>query len=225
VLYGNWGLLLPLAGLGIFELARTRFREFTLLYSFPIAFFLYMSKQRVVFERNIVAVHLFVALGLALGALRLVELASPRLSKLGITREAARTALAAGAVGALVLAGVPWRAVADAYRSDIESRNSAERWLLEHVAATTPVAVDSRLQMDTRSLAKQRALSTIDVQAKGSSLTLAELTPGTVALLPLDESDRFGPRPGKILARFGRSELHKSGSALDGDPKLAVVQF
>lgn len=221
VLYDNWGFLLPLAGFGIFELARTRFREFTLLYGFPIVFFLYMSKQRVVFERNIVAVHLFVALGLALGVLRLVELLAPLLRRLAPTHEFARTALAASAVGALVLAAVPWATVADAYRSDIESRNSAERWVLAHVPPTTPVAVDVRLQMDTRRLAKRGALSAIGKSGESARA----LASGTVALLPLGKGDRFGPRPGKILARFGRSELHKSGNALDGDPKLAIVQF
>jgi hypothetical protein len=224
VLYDNWGLLLPLAAFGIFELARTRFREFTLLYAFPIVFFLYMAKQRVVFERNIVSLHLFVALGLALGALRLVELLAPLLRKLGPTNAAPRTALATLAISALVLAAVPWGAVADAYRSDIESRNSAERWLLEHLPPTTPVTVDARLQMDTRRLAKLRSVSTIGKSAARGQ-TLSQLAPGTVALLPLAKGDGFGARPGKILARFGRSELHKSGNALDGDPKLAIVQF
>jgi hypothetical protein len=224
VLYENWGFLLLLSGFGLFELARTRFREFALLYSFPFAFFLYMSKQRVVFERNIVALHLFVALGLALGALRVTELVAPHLAKLRISRESIRMASAASVVGVLVLTAAPWSAVADAYRSDIESRNTAERWLLEHVPASTPVAVDARLQMDTRRLAKRHPLSTIG-SAPDAKLTSNDLTAGTVALLPLDEHDRFGPRPGSILVRFGRSQLHKSGNALDGDPKLAIVQF
>lgn len=222
VLYDNWGLLLPVAGFGIVELARTRLREFLLLYSFPVAFFLYMSKQRVVFERNIVALHLFVALGLGLAAIRLVELLSPRLARLGLTRESARTGLAAALIGALLLAAAPWTAVADAYRSDIESRNTAERWVLAHVAEKTPVAVDQRLQMDTRRLAKEHPVLTLDEDAKRS---LASLDTGTVALLPLDERGRFGPRPGKILARFGETRLHRKGNALSGDPELAIVQF
>jgi hypothetical protein len=223
VLYENWGLLLLLAGFGVFELGRTRFREFTLLYSFPFAFFLYMSKQRVVFERNIVALHLFVALGLALGALRLVELLTPHLTRLGISRESPRTALAAAAVTTLVLATTPWPAIADAYRSDIESRNSAERWLIDHVAATTPIAVDTRLQMDTRTIAKTHRLTTIG--STDSKQPMNDLPAGTVALLPVNQQGGVGTRSGTILMRFGRSELHKSGNALDGDPKLAIVQF
>jgi hypothetical protein len=224
VLHENWGFLLLLSGFGLFELARTRFREFTLLYSFPIAFFLYMSKQRVVFERNIVALHLFVALGLALGTLRVTELMAPHFVKLRVGRAPLRMALAATLVGLFVLTATPWAKVADAYRSDIESRNSAERWLIEHVSPTTPIAVDARLQMDTRRLAKRHRLSTIG-SPSGAKLTSTDLSAGTVALLPLDEHDRFGPRPGTVLVRFGRTQLHKSGNALDGDPKLAIVQF
>jgi hypothetical protein len=224
VLYENWGVLLLLSGFGLFELARTRFREFALLYSFPFAFFLYMSKQRVVFERNIVALHLFVALGLALGALRVAELVAPHLAKLGLSRESMRMAVAASAVGVLVLAAAPWPAVVDAYRTDIESRNTAERWLLEHVPPSTPVAVDARLQMDTRRLAKHHHLSTLS-PATDKKLTLSQLPPGTVALLAWDERTRSAARSRSILARFGRNKLHKSGNALAGDPKLAIVQF
>lgn len=210
----DWQLLLPFGLLGLVLLARERPRECALVFSFPVTFLAYMSAQRVVIERNVMSLHLFIALAVAFGALRLAELLERALARLPAPR--ARRALAVGASALLFVAAVPWKRVVYAYRSDLESRRLAVDWVVRHVEPRTRVFVERSLQMDTSELEQSYRVRVVKRAAEHAARASAERP---IVIQPL-ERPHAHREPGE-LARFGtRTER----LALLGDPRLVIVR-
>jgi hypothetical protein len=225
VLWDNWGLLLVPAAAGLAKLGRDNWRVALLTFSYPLVFLLYMSLQRVVFERNIMALHLFVALAAALGAA-----ASAGVVRAALRRKfrlpPRRAQLAAIALAVAVLAAcTPWAQLRVAYRRDIESRNSAERWLRRNVNHKTPLLVDSRIQMDTRRLGSKWTVTKFDASRQALPRDVAAISKSEdyVAVLAEESLEQSPLRAPRAKVRFGGADPDWGGTARRSDPALVIV--
>lgn len=218
-IWQNWGLLLVFAGVGAVSLARRKPRELALVFAFPVCFLFYMSLQRVVFERNIVSLHLFIAIAVAVGLLQARTLCLGLLQRF---RVPAANLLAFVLLAVVVLGALRWDALADAYAGEIESRNQAERWIFEHVPAKSILVVDRRLRMDERDLARRYEVVPYEANANGKRmLRRIEQRKRRVFGIFADTKSREASLEGaKRVASFGRG-----GSARSGDPRLWIARF
>ena len=152
---GNYGLsALLLAAAGAVAFALRDWRRALVLYSFPAMFVPYMSMQRVFFDRNVVVVHLFIALGIAFALLTLPELSAAWLERHRNVR-IRRSLVELGVQGTLLVAlllTVPWATVVTAYRHLVEPRNHAARWLVTKLERGTTLFIDKAVAIDPRSL-------------------------------------------------------------------------
>jgi hypothetical protein len=150
----NFGLLpLLLASLGVVFCFRRDARLSALVFSYALVFVAYMSLQRVFFERNMIAVHLHVALALAAFIAELPD------SLMGVVRarwsdvEPSRVrAVALAASVTLLLVGLPWRLLAFAYSGDVDPRVRATAWLSSRLEHRPLLLVDPALKLDVRPL-------------------------------------------------------------------------
>jgi len=200
--------LLSLAGAVL--LARREPRLSVLLFAFPVAFIGYMSMQRAFFERNAISVHLFIALTLGVAILELPE-------RLTAAVESFRPALAsrwtprvlAIAVALLVVAGIPWRSVAQAYSPRVEPRNDAMRWLVRRGKPNGVLLVDAEAKLDHRAVDRRMRVLELDPKrdARKIQATLeAEPELTIVATTSFEEHFEKGSPELKVRARFQAAE-------------------
>jgi hypothetical protein len=220
LLIDNFGPLpLVVAVVGAALIARRDVRAFAILFAFPLVFTLYMSLQRVFFERNAVSLPLFVGLALAYALVQIPALVARELAKkprLASLEKALRGGVTV-ALAALVVVGLPWRGVSLAYRDNVESRSEAIRWISDNVASGTRVFVDGRLAMDARRLERDYRVIVLE----GKRAVVRAVAPGgnTGAVLvlkapdPKREEQRMLPEKG---LRFG---THRSTRL---DPRLEI---
>ncbi|HEX6277358.1 MAG TPA: hypothetical protein VFZ53_30155 [Polyangiaceae bacterium] len=138
---------------GAVVLVRRDARAAAIVYAHPVIFIAYMSLQRVFFARNAIALHLFVAFSIAVALADLPPLLAQFLARRApprLTRWLAPASVAS--LGALVVLGIPWPAVAGAYSLDVEARSAATRWILANVPPGTTVFADRALELDPRPL-------------------------------------------------------------------------
>jgi hypothetical protein len=221
LLQSNFGSI-PLA-IALFGAALAAWRDlrtFAVLFSFPLTFTLYMSAQRVFFARNAVSLPLFVGLALAYGLHETPALIAryvakkPRFASMeAVVRRGVTLALLA-----FTVAGLPWSNVAEAYRSDIESRNDAVHWIRKNVAPGTKVLVDASLDMYLRPLrpdyrlevlADEREIRRATRARDGSICVLKAPARGTRAKRRLIDAEavRFGSQTNKLYDP--RLEIHR----------------
>jgi hypothetical protein len=160
----NFGLLpLLLALLGVVFCFRRDARLSTLIFSYALVFVTYMSLQRVFFERNMLAVHLHVALALAAFIVELpawlVGVVGVRWPDLAPSR--VRALALAGSL-ALLLVGLPWRMLAFAYSGDVDPRVRATTWLSSRLEHRPLLIVDPALNFDVRPLLGSAHIEEVD---------------------------------------------------------------
>lgn len=153
---GPIALLASLAGMAI-ALVRD-LRTGLVTFSFPIVFMVYMSEQRTYFDRNIVSIYLFVAIAICIALFeafawldRLAERHAGWASRPAWQRRIALLAV----LGLPLAASAPWNQVARHYSSDVESRNTVSRYLVETAPAGAKIFVDPALLFDTRRLRRR----------------------------------------------------------------------
>jgi hypothetical protein len=215
----DWGWIplgLSIAGAAI--LVRRSVRMAIVLLAFPIAFTAYMSLQRVFFERNLLGVHLIVALCLGVAVLELPPLlvaAGARYRSALATSRLARP-LATVAITALALVGVPWTRVGSTYLHHVEPRNAAARWVEKHVPRDTTVLVDKALAMDLRRLTPNfRTKVTALPTRSGAAPKLPRKRP-TIAIIKRDKTEAYSKLFGesKVLARFAGQRTGRSSEVV-----------
>lgn len=160
----NFGVLpLFLSLVGVALCFRHDARLSLVVFSYAVVFVAYMSLQHVFFERNVMALHLLVALALALAVLELPGvLAAAALARWPRLSGSRPRALSFALVLGLTLFGLPWSRVANAYSTDSDTRNRATVWLARKLRKKTLVIIDSQLQMDSRPLRKLARVKTLD---------------------------------------------------------------
>jgi hypothetical protein len=163
-----------LSALGAVLLFLRNWKLATLLFAWPLCFVGYMSLQRVFFDRNDVAVHLFVALALGVALLELpargvawVAAFRPTLPSRQVGR--ALTALLA----LIVVVTLPWKNVAAAYSRRIEPRNDAIQWLRREKAPGGVLVVDPGFELDYRRV--ERRLRVLVLEPKRNAAELRSL--------------------------------------------------
>lgn len=152
----NYGVIpLGLSVVGVAALFRRDWRLAVVTYLHPVVFVVYMCSQSVLFERNVVAVHVFIAIGLALALLELPKPLSAMLERRWPSLGARARVVGVVIVVVPFLIGVPWSRATSAYASGIEPRNEAARWVERFLDKKTVVLVDSRVEFDWRTLPKK----------------------------------------------------------------------
>lgn len=136
---------------GVILLAKRDPRRTLILFAYPVGLVLFMSAQRVFFERNVVSVHLFIAIALAEGVLAIHDAVLNFGSKLSLGKTLLTVAATALPVVA-VFAGIPWGRVFWAYGTHIEPRNQAVRWVRDLRKPGDTVLVDAAVKLDRRTL-------------------------------------------------------------------------
>jgi hypothetical protein len=229
----DWGPVLTAFALwGSLLLARKDFRLFLIVFSFPILFVAYMSSQRVFFSRNVVAVHLFIALGITVTLLELPKLATRVLLRLArFDPGSRRTRLVRGlAIATIILASLPWSSVFAAYRSDVSSRRAAERWVMSNVHQGTTLLVDEQLRLDTRQLERKYRIvpfsSRNDTEKGGAGRRLRRAQHSAVAIVAESKRPFYEQltQGGTVLAGFGTERVPLPKAASMNDPKLLVLR-
>ncbi|HEY8946213.1 MAG TPA: hypothetical protein VIM73_18310, partial [Polyangiaceae bacterium] len=225
--YGIPVLLVALVGF-VFAIKRN-LRLTIVAFSFPLAFLAYMCSQKVFFARNIVSLHLFVAIAAAIGLIEIVRSiqritsTSRRLTQM--PRWKLRVLIAIPAVACVSL-GLPWKSAYGMYSYHVESRKVAERVVLQQGRPGAEVLVDDHLLMDTWALERIFEVSGFDEEWEATLTRFLESEKGTLLVAPLRSGDllREAKRAGaEVLLQLGIDDLHPKG-ALGGDPKLVVLR-
>jgi len=224
----NFGLTaLLVAVAGVVALAMRDSRRAVVLFSYPVAFLLYMSTQRVFFERNAVAVHLFIALAVVLAGFEVPALLARKWGRsLGAANRRERVEL--GVQGALVVAcslTLPWQAVIGAYRHDIEPRNLAVQAASSRLARGSLLLVDKSLDVDPRTLPAGIEFAAVELPANLELIrSESESSRGAVILAPDQRGATYAAvlEAGAVEARFGGVGPEIPG-ALRNDREVVVV--
>jgi hypothetical protein len=218
----NFGFVLLLISLvGYFLVLRREVRMGLVVVSYPVVFVGYMCAQKVFFQRNVVAVHLFIALGIAIGLREI-----PRLVARAVTArrpsftERRVQALCTGLLIALAMIGFPWKNFRYVQASSAEPRNQAAQWIEKNVRPGTTVLVDEKLGMDVRPLKKR--YNVVETDPKGEAKGFAKLTDKIsvkgqrVFVVSSDEHrDRYSKALGdRIRTRFVRSRTRPDGRSM-----------
>jgi hypothetical protein len=224
-LWGNWGAAPLVASLFGVVLAFKRNRRLAVLaFSYPFSLAAYMAAQRTFFERNLVAIHLFIALGLAVALSELPGLLTRRWSARLPHASRAGPWLAVVLDAALVLQ-LPWSETLWAYRSGVEPRSVAARWLERHVGPGTALAVDKELRFEPSALARYAVETVVKpptaaARAKSTQPAYALVGPK----LAEEYESVFGPAV--VSARFQRvARLVPVPRADEGEGSVTVVRL
>jgi len=212
--FGWPGFLLAFGGVAL--LARRSFRLALVVFSYPVCFVLYMSMQRVFFERNALAVQLFVALALAVAVVELPAFLARRVARFrGFEARARLTRAVLGvALAAFVALGVPWTATAAAYTGELEPRHAVARWLEAHAGAGTTVVVDQRVGLDPRTLPRGLELVVVDLVKHPATVPeLAAHGRPFLLVVPTQDAARSAATltRGQIVAQFSTSQRRSPG--------------
>jgi hypothetical protein len=227
--WGPW--LLVGSAVGHLRLARREWRPFVIVSSFPVALVALMAMQRVYFFRNVVAVQLWVALGLCLACLelpRLLRATSARFPALSRRPWLRRGVAGAGVV--ILLLALPWATLRRAYASEVSSRHAATRWILRELAERETLLVDQRLYMDTSGLATKHEVVPLDggsTKHTGKASRVRAQHGAAVAILP-ESSERYyvSLQEGATrLASFGTQPILPGKNAYNLDPKLVIMRL
>jgi hypothetical protein len=184
-----------------------------------------MSVQRVFFERNVVSVHLFIAIAIVEGWLGLSDVLIQRTASM--LKNWPRLSL--GAARALVLScillGIPWGGVKWAYDASVELRNQATRWVNEHLSPGTVVLVDTKLNLDLRTLDGSFKAKLSD----GPSDFARHTGPNgkTVAIVRTSNADEYlkAVAGSKVAQRFRRRSLVSPDRGFDRRSAITIVRF
>ncbi|HEX6764626.1 MAG TPA: hypothetical protein VF103_04090, partial [Polyangiaceae bacterium] len=219
LLLDDFGTLpLVVAFVGAALVARQDLRAFSLLFAFPLVYTFYMSMQRVFFARNGVSLPLFVGLALANGLVETPALVAQKLARFPrfASMETALRRATTLVLALLVVAGLPWRTVNEAYRAHVESRTDAIRWISTNVAPGTKVLVDGNLDMDTRRL--ERAYRVVVLATKRDLARALDGRANGGAVLVLRTPDRKAAE-----RRLARHPIVRMGSRESRfDPRLEI---
>jgi hypothetical protein len=205
----DWGWIpLGLSVAGAVLLVRRSARMAIVVLAYPLAFTSYMSLQRVFFERNLLAVHLIIALCLGAALLELPPLLAAAVMRYRTTLATSRVVrpMAAVVIGALSLLGVPWTRVAAAYPLHVDPRTSATRWVQKHVEPGATILVDKALAMDLRVLTPKFRTKVTAPTADSAPLPNPPRKRPLIAIFKQDEAKSYSGLlgPSKVLARFAR---------------------
>jgi hypothetical protein len=227
----DWGvLLLVIAAAGHVRLCLRDARLFAVVASFPLALLGLMSLQSTFFFRNVLALHLFIALGVCAAFLALPELWRSISARFPRLAQRPRAAWVFGAlVCLLVLSTLPWGALERGYVSEVSSRRAAARWLLRAVPTPSKVLVDERLNMDTSRVAALHQVQPFKANAKSAKLGRRLRSKNAGALvLAVESTESFYTELAKgatKLAEFGSELLVPGKKALGLDPKFVVLRL
>jgi hypothetical protein len=211
----NFGVVpLALSVVGVAILVRRDARLAFVAFAHPVVFVIYMCSQRVFFERNVVGVHVFIAIGIAVALLELSELLSSALARRWPFLRARGPIIGAVLVIVAFVASVPWSRSAYAYGSGIERRNDAARWVNRHVDKKTVVLVDSRVDMDRRTFAKKVRVQEISLPADNEKVeALRNKDKRVVAILRPGQRQQYSHLLGRTreVARFDAPQENPGG--------------
>lgn len=225
----SYGLpLLFSAALGLGLAFKRDFRLSLVLFSFPIAFLAYMSSQRVFFARNVVSVHLFIAIAAAIGLAEGAPLLRTLTEKVRRLRElplARRRALLAALLFLFLGLGLPWSSAHAMYTQLVESRNLAQRVIAKQVPAGTELLVDDDLFMDLRPL-KDYKITSFDEDWKATYERFLDSNQGTVLVAPLLDGNLLKEAApyADVLLNAGFDAVDPLRGAQGGNPKLIVLR-
>lgn len=233
------GLLFAVVGIG--ALARRDWRRTSVLLAFPVITVVMLVRQRVHFERNVLSVHLLVALFAAAGMLAAYDWLRQAINA---RRKASidRRRITLVCVTAVALWALPWWHLPGELRAHVDSRNAAQIWLREDLPAGWAIAVPEELAFDSRPLeAKGHRVVTVRLQtaldAGAAQMALAAVPRPAVLLVPQwGADDRFpgGEPVGALnavtggwqrLASFGTNAVlvNSPYSSPFGDPAFSVA--
>lgn len=238
---GNFGWPLSLCALVglIHALWKTGIRGWILV-SYPLLLLLYMSKQHVFFERNLLILQLMTPLLAAIGMHALWPGLRSRISARFPQLSLAQARSCAFGVFALGCAlGAPWSKTADAYALGQESRNVASQWILENVPAETRLVIPEELQFSPHLLGDRYEL--IFFEGKSTSWqALPDEYPGGLLFLPEFEEERpvrwtrelNSVRGLRVRKSFGQKPLtfkvkreKRIVAPVFGDPRFSLVEL
>jgi len=204
--------LLSLAGAAL--LVRRDFRLSVVLFAFPVAFVGYMSMQRVFFDRNTVSLHPFVALTLAVAVLELPGwLAEVAASFRPALASRLTPRVLAVALGLLIVVGIPWPRVAQAYSLHVEPRNEAMRWLLHNGKPDGVLLVDASFDLDHRALDRRMRVLELDPKRDMRKIRETFDTQPHLTIVTMERNReqfaKLGPEL-EVRARYARGERRGS---------------
>lgn len=227
----NYGLgVAGLAAFGLWKAVRLRALSTTVFVLYPLLLWLYMSKQRAFFDRNLLILQLMVPVFAAIGTLyagqKLTEWTKsrPRLNGRWLV-------VAPAVVLALALSTFPFSAYEKRVVGSDDSRRQVVTWLTEQRPSGGRVLVPNELELDPRTfpskfkVTRYAALET-DLQA------LRARHPGAVALVPVFSGSKSKAHRSSLQV-FGRNDVktRKGGQwgaryhVLKGNPKFFVVDL
>lgn len=223
-----------LASIGVVCAFRADRRRAAVLVVFPVVLLLYLSRQRVLFDRNVLSALPFVAVFAAIGlaAIGAWVRGRPALAR----RPRVGAAVTAGLV-LTVLASLSWTALERVYDPTPDSRRLAVAWVDKNIAPDVTLFVAKELEVDLRSLAGREVVpfSLFDPDvAKWQAVF--ERSGGAAILVPthLMPQWRVAARRIETVVPFGRNDVRAdvppavrgtpSGSLLrpGGDPRLRI---
>ncbi|MFG0320568.1 MAG: hypothetical protein ACF8XB_25070, partial [Planctomycetota bacterium JB042] len=202
---GPIALVLAAAGAGA-AIRRDRRRGVVLLV-FPAVLLLYLSRQRVHFERNVLSILPFVAVLAGAGLAAIADLARRARPLRGRPAAAGGVALLVGLAGVWTL---PWDRIGRRYDWTADSRRLAVEWIAANVEDDVTLFVAEELEIDLRPLAARPvvrfSLFDDDVErwrgrldrARGSAIVYPTLVPAEWR----PHVDRIEP-----IVSFGRSAV------------------
>jgi hypothetical protein len=227
----NYGLgLAILAVLGFWRAWRLNAFSTAVFVLFPGLLWLYMSKQRAFFDRNLLILQLvlpvFASIGIVFVGQKLVVWAKDRLRL-----EGRWLAVAPALVLALSLSTFPFAAHSKAFESLDDSRKQVVAWLEEHAPAGRTILVAEELEMDPRTFplglkVKSYAARETEVSA------LQARHKGALVLVPVFSGVKSqDSRP--ALRKFGKNNVTKKKAGqwgarshvLKGNPRFFVIEL
>lgn len=231
---GDFGWASPwLAILGIFYMFRMDWRKGAVLISFPLAYVLYMSTQRVHFLRNITCLLPFFSLFLAVGLL-----AAYRMSRAGLARLDGRSKHRRMAMFAMVGAGIlllvlspPWSRINKAYHSPPESRNVAQAWAKANIPEGATLFIPLELGMNSKIFKKTHRVVGFSLKSDKIAVTQKELEKhkGAYIFLPRTRKGKWRSFSDSLqrLKEFGTRAVRADADepVTLGDPRFWIAKL
>ncbi len=200
-------IALLLAAVGAVLAIRRDRRQGVLLLVFPAVLLLYLSRQRVHFERNVLSILPFVAVLAGAGLAAVFDLARRARPLRGRPAVAGGVALL---LGLAVVATLPWDRIRRRYDPTADSRRLAVEWIAAHVNDDVTLFVAEELEIDLRPLAGRPVVpfSLFDDDVERWRATL-DLAGGSAIVYPTLVPSEWRPHVDRIepIVSFGRSAV------------------
>ena len=201
-LVGEFSLVGTALGLlGGVVLVRQSRRRGPALLAFPVLLLLFISLQRINFQRNLLAVYVLFAALIALGTVTLGRLMAERAATcLDKSLRAWTPAAVAAALFALFAVSLPGPRLAEQLTVPTESRVEVVDWIRTHVPEQSTLIVPSQLFLADDALRDDYRIVYVDVFKADRTRTVFKNNPGQYVLMPTFGFDPRWPKQGRLAS-------------------------